>query len=388
MATTTADRHNHGDKTMRVVEFYAGVGGWHYAFKRTGLDIQVVAAVDINTTSNKIYRHNFPATRHLQRNICGLTERELDAMNADMFTLSPPCQPFTRQGKHGDTDDHRTDSFFHLMHVLAGMESPPTHLMMENVKGFEVSETRKHFVGILDTMGYHYREFLLSPTQFGIPNSRTRYYLLAKRRPCTFNNLEADSICKDPATILSFLGHHKATSEPGTNATPDTGTSPVGPASTLSAFLEPLEERGEGGERGERGKVLDYLVPDKVLVKCALGLDIVRSDSTSCCCFTRGYFHYSIGTGSVVQHNQGADLHACYQLYTTARVEQNDAASVEHLRPLQLRYFTPREVANLMCFPPDFSLPPDVTLRQSYQTLGNSVNVLVVSSLVKYLITV
>ena len=362
---------------MRVAEFYAGVGGWHYAFKRTGLNINVVAAIDINTTSNLIYRHNFPSTRHLQRNICGLTEQELDAMDATMFTLSPPCQPFTRQGKRGDKDDHRTDSFFHLMHALTRMRNPPTHLMMENVKGFEVSETRKHFISTLGIMGYSYQEFLLSPTQFGVPNSRTRYYLLAKKQPHSFHELGTNGICEDPTKILSLLRQNV----PDTGSSLDTGTSPACPApapSTLSSFLEPLEEE----------HLVTYLVPDKVLTKCAMGVDIVQPSSTSSCCFTKGYFHYSVGTGSILQHNEEADLHSCYQLYTAAQMKQHEEANIKHLKPLQLRYFTPREVANLMCFPPDFSLPPTITLRQSYQTLGNSVNVVVISSLVKYLITI
>ena len=40
-----------------------------------------------------------------------------------------------------------------------------------------------------------------------------------------------------------------------------------------------------------------------------------------------------------------------------------------------------------MCFPGDFSIPADVTPRQSYKVLGNSLNVLVVSVLLKYLMS-
>lgn len=44
----------------------------------------------------------------------------------------------------------------------------------------------------------------------------------------------------------------------------------------------------------------NYLLPDKVLSRFALILDIVDATSTNTCCFTKGYGHYVEGTGSVL----------------------------------------------------------------------------------------
>lgn len=52
---------------------------------------------------------------------------------------------------------------------------------MENVKGFEESETRKKLLDSLQKAQFNYEEYLLNPLQFGICNSRLRYYLLAKK---------------------------------------------------------------------------------------------------------------------------------------------------------------------------------------------------------------
>uniref|UniRef100_A0A8C7X0A4 Uncharacterized protein n=1 Tax=Oryzias sinensis TaxID=183150 RepID=A0A8C7X0A4_9TELE len=49
-------------ETVRVLELYSGIGGMHYALKESGVPAEVVAAVDINTTANQIYKHNFPDT--------------------------------------------------------------------------------------------------------------------------------------------------------------------------------------------------------------------------------------------------------------------------------------------------------------------------------------
>lgn len=62
------------------------------------------------------------------------------------------------------------------------------------------------------------------------------------------------------------------------------------------------------------------------------------------------------------------------------------AALLGWLDGLQLRYFTPREVANLHSFPDSFSFPAHVTRRQQYALLGNSLSVAVVADLLTYML--
>lgn len=152
---------------------------------------------------------------------------------------------------------------------------------------------------------------------------------------------------------------------------------PSPPPPSLSNYLEHLSD----------DELTQYLVPNHILNKYALALDIVRPSSNHCCCFTRGYGNYAVGTGSILQHDLSEqDMHRCFEQYQEKRRNGELECAFEVLMPLRLRYFTPQEVANLMCFPPEFSIPSDVTLRQSYKVLGNSLNVCVVSVLLKYLL--
>lgn len=50
---------------------------------------------------------------------------------------------------------------------------------------------------------------------------------------------------------------------------------------------------------------------------------------------------------------------------------------------LGLRFFTPIEISRIMCFPKSFSFPDHLSNRQKYMVLGNSINVKVVSELIK-----
>lgn len=81
----------------RVLEFYSGIGGLRYSLLKAAVNATVVEAFDINDVANDVYQHNF-AHRPFQGNIQTLTAADLDGYNADAWLLSPPCQPYTRQG--------------------------------------------------------------------------------------------------------------------------------------------------------------------------------------------------------------------------------------------------------------------------------------------------
>ena len=56
---------------------------------------EIVAAIDQNDKALEVYRHNFPDHRVLPRLLEGMPTAELAAFEADLWWLSPPCQPFT-----------------------------------------------------------------------------------------------------------------------------------------------------------------------------------------------------------------------------------------------------------------------------------------------------
>lgn len=149
------------------------------------MDGEIVASIDINPTANKVYAHNFPNTQLLNRNIQSLTPKYINELNVDTILMSPPCQPFTRNGLKEDVNDSRTDSFIHLLDILPKLNVE--YILIENVKGFESSKMRNILLESLKTSKFIFQEFILSPTQFGIPNTRHRYYCLAKRLPKQFD---------------------------------------------------------------------------------------------------------------------------------------------------------------------------------------------------------
>ena len=102
----------------------------------------MVAAFDVNAIGNQVYEYNFGA-KPIERDLSTVTARELQDFNANLFLMSPPCQPYTRQGHRRGSEDARAKSFLNLIEQLSRMDEPPQYLFIENVQGFEISEIRQ-----------------------------------------------------------------------------------------------------------------------------------------------------------------------------------------------------------------------------------------------------
>ncbi|KAI9248551.1 S-adenosyl-L-methionine-dependent methyltransferase [Phascolomyces articulosus] len=359
---------------LRMLEFYSGIGGMHFAATLAGWDFEVVKAFDINNVANDVYKHNFGPNIVGQRQIEALSMEFYDKVAADVWTMSPPCQPYSRLGLQKGSQDARSKSFLHLLQVLEDMSNRPKYILVENVKGFEESDSRDLLVESLNKCDYTFQEFLLTPLQLGIPNSRMRYYLLAKQKPLSF-------VQPSTETILGFIPESIHMSTEFVDNRTRTLDSEAALMNSTSAV--------------QVGSVSDYLesnvdfalhsISDKTLLKYGHVFDIVKPRTHRSCCFTKGYYHYAEATGSILQLNEELETKEIFDKVTRAKKIEDEQEALALLKSLKLRYFTPREVANLMGFPDNFTFPELSTIKQKYRTLGNSINVRLVSELMIYL---
>lgn len=276
-------------------------------------------------------------------------------MNINCILMSPPCQPFTRVGNKKDIGDARTNALLHICNILDQLETIE-YILMENVKGFETSQARDLYVAALKRAKFEYQEFILSPTEIGVPNTRYRYYCLARKlRPFPYRSEK----------ILERLPL-------GCNDDDSTATD-----KTISTVADIVDISTQDFS--------PFMLSDDVLLKRAWLLDIAHSTSKNTICFTKAYTHYTEGTGSVYCPQSRNELGN-----TFASIKSDEMTAAEKLaalKKLELRYFTPAEVAELMSFPDKFTFPVETTNRQRYRLLGNSINVALVGKLVKLLCT-
>ncbi|KAG5873995.1 hypothetical protein JTB14_015926 [Gonioctena quinquepunctata] len=320
----------------------------HLALQESGVKGNVVGSVEINNVANEIYKLNFPKTPLFNYNIEGLSSEFAKKLKPDTILMSPPCQPFTRNGLQNDIKDPRTASFLHILKILPDLDI--RNILIENVKGFEKSAMRDILVDTLEKNDFVYQEFILSPHQIGIPNSRHRYYCLAKKISNNFTFKTQPLMDRFPVFTV----------EPE--------------CYSVKEILE-FDDYSDVNQK--------YLLSDSILIKRANVLDICHKDSNRSCCFTKAYGRFIEGTGSVFSPKTEKEI---IEIYASAKSSNiDDESKLELLKSLKLRFFTPKEVCRLMCFPDNFKFPSSLSDRKKYMVLGNSINVKVVSELIKIL---
>ncbi|KAF3836494.1 hypothetical protein F7725_029052, partial [Dissostichus mawsoni] len=321
----------------------------------SGIHAEVVAAIDINTTANEIYTHNYPDTPLWNKTIEGITLEDFNKLSFDMILMSPPCQPFTRIGLQGDINDPRTKSFLYILDLLPRLWRLPRYILLENV---------------------------------GIPNSRLRYFLIAK--------ISTENLSIQSSKILDAFPHP---AEQPKVLSPSADTCQPEEEVQEGHVLYKLETKTDAQRKMSQNNDLSlrliqdflepqidmepYLLPPKTLLRYALLLDIVRPTCRRSVCFTKGYGRYVEGTGSVMQGCVETEMESVF----TGLDQCAEDEKLQRLLKLKLRYFTPREVANLMGFPQSFTFPKKTTTKQQYRVLGNSLNVVVVARLLQVLLS-
>lgn len=246
--------------TIRALELFCGIGG--FAAAVAGSNVRVVAALDQNPAALGVYRHNFPDHPVRQTDLERISAWELTTPGADLWWLSPPCQPYCERGVRRDLEDRRARSLLRIMEILGAIPSEklPHHIALENVAGFAVSQARTRLLPLLESRGFRISEQHLCPTELGVPSRRPRYYLIATRGELV------------PAPCRQHQSR------------------------PLSSYLDPLV-----------GCTLptSLLVMPEIIERFGSGLRILDGEDPSAytTCFTSGYGKSIVNAGSYLRHD-------------------------------------------------------------------------------------
>lgn len=204
----------------------------------------------------------------------------------------------------------------------------------------------------------------MSPAQVGVPNQRTRYFLLAKRG-AQLPQVLPSSLARADLLEASELDEVWRKGQPLSRPTGEVALDVQSNCRPLSEYLEPPDT----------AELVELAVPEHVLERYGSTMDLVGRKSRRSCCFTKNYSRYYKGTGSVV-------CEAAPDGEPTMIADK----SLATLQPLRPRFFAPREIARIHGFPECFHFPSAVGRKKQYELLGNSLSVQVVTALLKYLL--
>ena len=166
--------------TLTSIELCAGAGGQALGIARAGF--KHTALVELDHACCQTLRANRPHWIVHQKSLHDFDGRPYRGQ-VDLLAAGVPCPPFSVAGRRAGPSDDR-DLFPQALRLVEEMR--PNAVMFENVPGLmspRFEDYRTSIDAQLTALGYLPRWRLLSASDFGVSQYRTRVILVALRRP-------------------------------------------------------------------------------------------------------------------------------------------------------------------------------------------------------------
>jgi len=168
--------------TYRVVEVCAGAGGQSLGLELAGFEHELCVELDPNACAT--LRFNRPHWKVAQGDVANPEVwNPAEYAGVDLLAGGVPCPPFTVAGKQLGATDER-DLFAWAIELCGTMR--PRALLLENVRGLSLhrfAAYRQHVLDRLAELGYAADWRLLHAADYGVPQLRPRFVLVAMRPP-------------------------------------------------------------------------------------------------------------------------------------------------------------------------------------------------------------
>ena len=166
---------------MKVIDLFAGCGGFSTGFMKAGF--QITHAVEFDKQIAATYAKNHPDTSLIVDDIKNVDDSDVFQKDmADIIIGGPPCQGFSMAGariRGGFIDDPRNYLFKHYFNIVSRVM--PKVFVMENVKGMQTMQNGEIFKEIISSfknIGYDVQFRVFKSSDYGVPQTRERMIIL------------------------------------------------------------------------------------------------------------------------------------------------------------------------------------------------------------------
>jgi DNA (cytosine-5)-methyltransferase 1 len=171
---------------LSAIDLFSGCGGLSLGLEKAGF--RVVGAVELDPLAVETYKVNHPRVRVWQADIGALdpaavmNELCLKSGDLDLLAGCPPCQGFSAMTTLNGSirsKDPRNDLVFQFLRYVQALL--PKAIMMENVPGMAKDQRIHQITSSLEKLGYFCTTAVLDAADYGVPQRRRRFILLAGR---------------------------------------------------------------------------------------------------------------------------------------------------------------------------------------------------------------
>lgn len=391
--------------TIKYIDLFCGIGGFHTALSQLGFTC--VFASDINNACIETYEKNYKIKP--EGDITKVNIKTIPSFN--ILCAGFPCQPFSKSGDRKGFSDTRGTLFFNICEIAKYHK--PEYMILENVKnivGHDKGNTWKTIKKAITDLGYqtYDKPIIINPLMFDIPQNRERAIILCYR----------NDVYKYPFPIM-----------------------PKVIKKDLKCSLTSVVKKNEDNTKYKiKGKIkasgiiwnnfLKILCDNKIdILQCPIWTDWWDSDGKDTSNFKSKTFYtkykkwidrnrefwnkninilrpwltesrknklwigavrkfeWQVGSFSV---NESLSKYLWSSRSSGIRVKKINysptvvAISNTPIYGIESRYLTPREICRLQSFPETFKLHEKDSI--SYKQLGNSVNVVCIKKMTKYML--
>lgn len=156
------------------IDLFAGIGGFRLALTQVGGEC--LGFSEIAPDAIKAYCSNFVDS---EINNLGDITKITDLPEHDFMTAGVPCQSWSIAGKNLGFDDDRGQLWNDTLFLLNKVR--PKAFIFENVKGLADPRNAEALGYIMERIrraGYHAQKYLLNAYDYGVPQTRTRIYII------------------------------------------------------------------------------------------------------------------------------------------------------------------------------------------------------------------
>jgi DNA (cytosine-5)-methyltransferase 1 len=190
-----------GMKKLKVVELFAGVGGFHIGLDRASsedVSFEVVWSNQWEPSTKKqhaslVYQARFPESKHRNENIETVIEEDFNAIpDHDLLVGGFPCQDYSVATSLRSSKGLRGKKGILWWSIEAILRkkgrTAPRYLMLENVDRLLISPAGQRgrdfaiMLRSLSDLGYAVEWRVINAADYGMPQRRRRVFIMAYRK--------------------------------------------------------------------------------------------------------------------------------------------------------------------------------------------------------------
>lgn len=162
-------------KKLRVLELFAGIGGWSLGLERAGL--KIVGQVEISEAKQAVLKARYPKVKKFT-DICALSAKHLRSRcgSIDVIVASPPCQDVSAAGKQEGLTAERSGLWREVWRLVR--ELRPDYVLIENSPNYRTKGV-DGILTALEAINYTAESFVVAAEHVGAPHERKRVYIVA-----------------------------------------------------------------------------------------------------------------------------------------------------------------------------------------------------------------